>query len=107
MKHDSAASCSSAQAEAQPGGRYSVVTEFMLRLLVRRAVNMRSAICCPVAHDIRIWCRHIVARVLTQAADVQGLDYVADNQVGNMMIRCGDGDCSIRCCYCNVEGAQC
>jgi hypothetical protein len=30
----SAASCFAAQAEAQPGGRYSVVTEFMLRLLV-------------------------------------------------------------------------
>jgi hypothetical protein len=30
--------CRAAQAEAQPGGRYSVVTEFMLRLLVRSTI---------------------------------------------------------------------
>ena len=47
----SAISCFAAQAEAQPGGRYSVVTEFMLRLLVRRVESLCSVICCPVAHD--------------------------------------------------------
>ena len=46
----SAVSNPAAQAEAQPGGRYSVVTEFMLRLLVRRILRPAQHSSCPVAH---------------------------------------------------------
>lgn len=42
-----------AQAEAQPGGRYSVVTEFMLRLLVRITRKFWQ---CPTCHPVACGC---------------------------------------------------